>query len=361
MPAITLNYKSATEALLGLSAVEANAVRMEVQYGIDFSTALAPLVQYALAGQILLSGLNQGSRYQLRARTVFADNSRSDWSNVIKMFTPIATARSMVATGVMIEPALIVVPEDVAWTCAFEDSGHPAVLLGRDAPAQSFWMRKNVDRFVFEGAHGGYPVDTLALLGTTGSESSTITVTAGPTAANAASSSPVFSYGPVPFRASPNLDQRASYHCLLRFPAAVAQPFWRIVITGPAPGDLMAISYAVLGLARVTRALSADATESWQDGGSVTRDRTGAPTRLDGFRSRLVDFDLSLLTYAQFEANYRDLRDRVGLTSPIMIVTNSRRDAFLHDRILYGTLQTSRSSLPYSLRFNQSMSVLSLI
>lgn len=361
MTGIGLNGISPTSAQLGVYGYEANAAQIELQYGERFDRGIAPLPKFAV-GNINLQGLNQYSRYQIRARSVLPDDSRGEWSNELKIFTPLQTARILTPQAISIDAAMVVVPEDTVWTCQTEEPGHPAAALGVDAPAYALWARKAGTGFAIEGMHAGSPIDTIALLGTNASEACTVTIYAGFSVENIRSAQPSYVYGPVPFRASPNLEGRANgYHFLGRLGAPVTMPFWRIVITGTVPGDLLVATHAVLGLNRPTRNLSAGQSETTQDASSLTRDRSGAPSRVDGYRSRLVDFDMSLLTYAQFEMNYRGLRNRIGLTDPALVVPNSKKDAYLHDRILYGAITASSVALPYSQRFNQSFAVDSII
>ena len=209
-------------------------------------------------------------------------------------------------------------------------------------------------------ATAGAPVDTLAVLETNAGEGATITVRAGATR-EAATSSPSYQRGPLPFRASPALPQRMGYHSLVRLPVAQSFPFWQVEIAGTFPGDIFAATYATLGLARRSKNFSADMTETPTDAGTLERDRSGIPSRVLGVRGRTVDFDLSRMSPADFETQYADLSRLVGHTELVLVVPNSKSGPFLHDRILLGNISAARSTRPYSASFNQSFSIDSLI
>ena len=203
---------------------------------------------------------------------------------------------------------------------------------------------------------GGDPVDTIALLQTNAPEASTIAVDAGDTL-----DVNKYSYGPIPFRASPALPGRPGYHSLMRLPAAQSYRYWHIRVTAPVFGGHFEAQQLVLGLNRATKNHSVDKAESVVDYGTLERTRAGNPVRTLGARHRRVDFDISMLTEAQFEANYADLDWRVGQTEPLLVVPNSKAGSFLHDRILYGPMRGGKIVNPASPRYTRGFTIESII
>jgi hypothetical protein len=182
---ITYDGAYPTVIVIGISQYDAGAVRIEVQYGEHLDRGICPLVQFQIAGQISLNGMNQASRYKIRARSVFANGDRGKWSNILNVFTNLAQARDLTPANIMIQPAMIVVPEHVDWSCPSPEAGHPARLLSIDAPTAALWIRQNGDGYVIEGRMSGVPIDTIALLATNASEECVVTISGGYTAENA--------------------------------------------------------------------------------------------------------------------------------------------------------------------------------
>ncbi len=154
---------------------------------------------------------------------------------------------------------------------------------------------------------------------------------------------------------------------MIRLAAPRSEQFWRIFFYdndtgyGFPPGGVFTIQYGVVGLARTAKNIAADKVEQAIDYGSLERGRDGTPDRRYGLRARKVEFEIALMTEAQWETQFSDLRQLIGLTDPALVVPNTRASAFLHDRILYGPLASSRASHPYASRFSHQFSIDSLI
>jgi len=358
---ITYDNQYPTTIVIGIGQYDNGAVQIEVQYGEHLDRGICPLVQFQIAGQLVLNGMNQTGRYRIRARSVFANGDRGKWSNILNVFTPSVQARDLSPANIMIQPAMIVIPERVEWSCPSPEAGHPARLLSIDAPTAALWIRQNGDGYVMECETASLPIDTVALLATNASEECTVTISAGGSWDNARSANPDFRYGPVPFRASANLDQRPGYHGLFRLPAAPIKRYWRIVVKGQTPGNLMVVTYAVMGLAMVTRNIATNSlNEVPLDRSTLERDRFGSPDRMRGERGRTVDFELQNLREGEAET-YRRLFSAIGTTSPALVVPNTKAGAFLHDRILFGEVTKQSFLNKASPLYDRSFTVQSLI
>ena len=262
----------------------------------------------------------------------------------------------------MVSPALIVPPEPIlALNAANATPGYPSSNLLRDDPQLSF-VSAGYTSLSFETA--GAPMDTFAILDTTASESATIGVTGGNTLAEVAGGNPQYAFSAAKFRASSNLPQRPGYHSLIRLPAPQAYRFWRIDCAfgdGDARQNQFQARYLVAGLARTAKNISADRIEAPLDLGSIDRNRAGGPDRVWGHKMRKIDFEISVMREMQWETQFADLWRKIGLSEPVLVVPNSRNNAFLHDRILFGTVAASRNTMVNSPLYTQAFSVESLI
>lgn len=362
---ITASATTATSTTLTFTTVPGDTLAIDVRYGWrpDFMWCLAPVIRHAGTGPLALSGLNQAAIYYFQARPISTTGQEGAWTDVIGVATPVLALRDTSPANIMIEPALIIPPAPVlTWAADDEEAGHPVRTLGRDDPNSTWWSQRVGLVFGLEARIAPAPIDSIAVLATNASETSTITIKAGADAANVQGGAPTFVHVSRPFRASAGLPGRKSYHSYVRLPAPQSYPYWRIEIGGPVPGDMFVATYVVFGLAHSTRNFASDSkAETLVDLGAIERDRSGNPSRIDGHRSRSVEFEIVNMPEAQYETAFEQLRWLIGSTTPALVIPNSRPGAFLHDRILYGTMKPGRASNTYSPRYSQQFSVESLI
>jgi hypothetical protein len=347
-----------TGGTFGLANIAADGfTEMQVSIRPDFKFCVAPIFIAPRVGPVSFAGINQDTSYYARARSLRGDGSHEAWSNIVGFRTELLTPRNVAPAAVMIKPAVLVVPAPVLqWDCANADPGFPAVNLGFDAPvpmvtntlSPSLEIRVNISP---------EPIDTVAVLNTNFPEAAQMYVLAGDT--NAVDD---YIAGPFPARASANLDGRPGYHSLIRLPEPKLYPWWDIYVSGASPpGNVWHVEHVVFGRNRVSKNHSYEKAESTLDLGSLDRSRSGVPSRANGYRMRKVDFDLSMMSEAQYETQYGDLHWRVGGTDPVLVVPNSKDGAFLHDRILYGAISAGRVVNPASPVYTRSFTIDSLI
>lgn len=306
--------------------------------------------------------LNQSSSYYARGRATFADVDPEPWSEIVGFRTEAGDPLDLTVPAVLIQPAMIVIPEPVLhWEADTTIDGFPVKNLGRDSPIAWRSIGDGDGHYAFEMTTAGAPIDTIALLQTNLPESAVWRVKADITLEGLRGLTPAFSTDSAPFRATAELPQRPAYHGLMSLPAAQQYPFWRVEIDARLPGNVLHAEYAVVGLNRATRNHSVERTEQPLDLGEITRTRSGIADRIEGFRSRRADFDLSTLTVTQHETIYADLYQRVGFTDPILCVPNSKRGPFFHDRILYGNLSGSTATNTSSAFFSRKFTMDSVI
>jgi hypothetical protein len=361
---ISLNAKTATTITIDLAGRTTGTYdTIQFQYCVrpDFSFSLAPIADIATAAQIVLQTLNQGNTYFIRAREKASGSGAvGPWTAYLRVYTPISVAQSTTPLSVMIQPAIIVVPEDILLVANTPNAAYPADNLLSDSPNEQCWTTGSIFKFDTSGA----PIDTLALLGTNISASATwyargFNVKADRDAFN---SNYTASEGGGLFQASSGLPGRRGYHGLMRFVASHTEPYWFFQISGGTPpGNNIVATYCVVGLARTAKNIAADKVEAPTDYGNLERTRDGVPDRRYGWRGRKVDFEIALMTEAQWETQFADLRWKIGLTDPVLVVPNTRASAFLHDRILYGPITQQRATQPYAPRFTYDLTCDSLI
>lgn len=365
MLTLTLGAITATSVTLNTLTRTAGYDRVDVQVSTrpDFLFVLAPIYPYVGAAAAVLSALNQGTLYFIRARErVEATGAVLPWTAALTAYTPVAVAQVTAPLSIMVRPAIIVPPEPAVWTSANAEVARPADNLSSDAPAEQCWLSGSAAP-ALDFDTGGQPIDTVALLGSNAAAATTWQVRSYPTAADrTAGTNVAYNSGAITFHASAGLPGRPAYHGMHRMPVPRAERFWRVTFGGTLPPtNLLAFTYGVVGLARTAKNIAADKVEAALDYGSVERLRDGTPDRRAGFRGRRVEFEIAVMTEAQWETQFSDLRHRIALSDPVFVLPNTRDGAFLHDRMLYGPMASLRTMQPYSPRFSEQFAIESLI
>lgn len=331
-------------------------IETQISMRDDFAFGIAPIYNSTTAASITHAGFNRATVYFARARNRFSDGTTDDWGNTITWYQPTGTPPTIVVPPVLIEPAMIVVPDPViSLTSAQTVAGFPERNLLIDAPIG--WKAVAAGTVTLDVALSGKSFDTVALLASNLPEAATISITR---ANDAAFTSGVLNdVVSQPFRASPNLSGRAAgYHGLFRL-TAQERAFLRIAIAGAWTANTLFIEHLVVGSNRATKNHSVDKTESAIMLGSIDRGRSGLPDRVSGRVMRKVEFEISMMTEAQYEQTYSDLMYLEG--RPVLCLPNSKAGAYLHDRILYGDMKGGRVFNPSSPRYTRPFVIESLI
>lgn len=363
---ISVTAVTATTATFAFGNLAADGtIDLQISIDPDFSFCVCPILSVARGAGITISGLNQRSTLFARCRGRLASGVvEPDWSAIETFRTSDGAARDVSPATVMIEPALFVVPErPTQWIAGNAVAGFPAQNVSVDSPTgwKSIDSVNGVDPdFSFIDVKlSGAPVDTIAALNTNMPESGTVFISAAPSRAALDSGvGRVISNNGGAFRASANLPGRPGYHGLFRF-APVSLPWWRVVFRGTKTASTTWVEHLVFGANRTTKNHSIDKSESPLSKLTIERQRSGVPDRQSGIPMRKVEFDISMMTEAQYEQCYADLHRYEG--KPVLVVPNTKTGAFLHDRILFGDLKAGRSFNPVSPRFTKSFIIESLI
>lgn len=339
-------------------------VEIQIADNPDFR-GLVAINAYA-ATPAAIAGLNQRSSYYARGRTVTSGGVYGAWGATEGFRTSDGAAWDTAPQNILISPAILVCPEPILEMSANEVAGWPETNLLRDDP-QLMWMVAQAGAGPYTATVHirtlGQPIDTFALLGTNAPEASTLQIKGTTTMARALASDWDYSGAANAFRASANLPQRPSYHHLTRLVAPLNHKVWTLIISSANPfsmGRFQAL-YLAVGLARTAKNITTEKTETPLDLGSIDRTRSAGPNRVWGFKMRKADFEISVMYEMQWETQFADLWRKIGLSEPVLVVPNSRTGAFLHDRIMFGTVSQQRATNVNSPIFTQAFSVESLI
>jgi hypothetical protein len=362
MPALTLalNATTATTATLAIGALAADGtIDLQISPRLDFNFCVAPIYSIARASPYVVPGLNQGGRYYARARSLRADGTAEDWSNVVGFKTPIAVAQDLTVPSIVVDAAVLIKPAPIiGWTPDNEQAGYPSKNVSKPSPvAWHSIMAGDVHGLTLE--HAGDDWNAVAVLMTNVPEAATFTLRAGATVAAAAAAGPLLNA--VPFRASPNVPGRNGYHGYFELGAIRNERFTRIEInTGGTPAHLLHVEYVVLGRARRSKPYATDSVgQTPIHLGTQSRTRTGINDLVLGRKMRHAEFDIAFLPETQSETLYQDALG--WLDEPIFAIANSKAGPFLHDRLLFGDLKGGRVSLPSNIHQTRTFVVESLI
>lgn len=355
MTALTFVARTAASLTIGVAAgAGETAFELEFNRADDFASDDSLFKTGLAAGNAAVAGLPADTPFFVRGRSTNGP-APGAWSASLLVATlpPAAVGDYF---GFSIEPSFLIVPEAIDQIdCAQAEAGAPAYNLLGDDPAAT--LRSQGANVTIYAHTAGRLADGVSLLGTMLGEAATWRVRAADTVANTAAA-PGLDSGVVPFRASPNLGMRPSYHSFFRAPAPVALPWWRIDVVNPGPTFIA--RNLVIGLVRSSVNFSRGAGHEPYDMGTVQRTLYGTPDRVRGWRGRTVDFQLSWLNEADFEAKWADLDRLVGTTDVVWILPNSKASPYRHDRIGLGVIEQTRAENVRSSKFLRTISVKSI-
>ncbi len=351
MPALLVSELVSTSAIdLRASGVTA-AGRIEANRSEDFSSddslffdTPAP----ANGGMFkTVAGLPSGTPWFFR---LIENNGQV--SNTVLRSTAAVTP-NLAYSGFSIDKAMIVVPETIFITGGADvttnvNPAYPAGNMLLDDPAttmQSFGPGK----FYIDFDTSGALVDTIAALGTMFNDDAVWTLYSDPTPATRATTIILNSQ----FRCSPTIGRRRSYHGLHTFTPTTNRA-WRLYFDSVAT---TIVRNLVVGLRRQSTNPNKGHGTSMNDRGTFERNRFGSPDIVPGWRGRTVDFDMSWLSEAEYQAKYAMLPIEVGRTKSVLAIPNSKRNIYLNDRIAFGPITDFRGDNPASSKFNAGFSI----
>lgn len=367
---LTVNAVTATTVTFGIANIPGGDGYAEIQIADNpqFRGLTSWAIGYAVS-PYTIAGLNQKGTYYARARGYQPGlGIIQAWGATVGFYTPAAGAWDTAPQNILISPALIVVPEPVlsiAPVGAVPADGYPPANLLRDDPALIFYSGgvayDGLTYVYLDFDTAGAPIDFVALLDTDAPEAVEFFVWGYTTAARRAADTRDFD-PPQVGRPSANLPQRSGYHLVQRFNAPQSFRYWRLLVRAANfRQDRFMARYLVAGLARTAKNISTDKVEGPLDLGTMDRNRAGGPDRVWGHKMRKVEFEISVMREMQWETQFADLWRKIGLSEPVLVIPNSKTGAFLHDRILYGTMAAGRTTQVNSPLFTQGFSIESLI
>jgi hypothetical protein len=355
MVTIALNARTATSLTIAITAGGGEtAFDLELNREPDFASDDSFYLSGLAAGNTAVQGLPSDTPWFVRSRKT--NGGVGPWTATLLAATS-APAAPAGYVGFSILPAILAVPEPIDYiACAQADVGSDPYNLLDDDPQATMRATNNAPAIVFHTA--GRSVDTLALMGTLSGPTATWRIRAAGTQANL-TAAPAYDTGAVTFHASSNLGRRPFYHGFHRLGAAVTHEWWRIDMANANAPSFIARNL-IIGLARQSVNYSRGAGQSPVDLGTMGRNRFGTPDRAKGWRGRTLDFELSWLTEAEYEAKWRDLDQLVGTTDPVFVLPNPKANAYLHDRMGFGDVTQMRAENVRSSRYVKSLEIRSI-
>ena len=355
MPTITYSARTASSVTITIAAVAGEtAFEIEANRSPDFASDESISKTGLAAGATVFSELAHDTPWYFRARKTNAGNG--PWTATL-MAATLGPAAAPGYSGFSHEPALLVVPEPVVEinSSNLEPGSRADSLLGDD-PMSTMRTTANA---VISFRTTGRGIDTLALLGTLSPESHTLRIRTANSVANL-TAAPTYDSGTAMLRTSLGLGfRRNGYHALRRLPSVRTDEWWRVDVAGVAGGFFMA-RHLVVGLARQSVNISRGAGATPNDYGQMSRNVFGSPDRVLGWRGRTVDFPLSWINEAEYQAKWSVLDQLVGTTSPVLAVPNPKANAFLNDRIAFGCITNMRGEVMRGNRYSKSIEIDSL-
>lgn len=325
----------------------------------DFQFAVNTVVRFDnQQTQRAIAGLNQAATYFARARA-WTGTLVEAWGPITGFRTSAVLDRDLSPASVMIQPAMVVIPEAVLAIDGGAAAGYPLTNLLVDAPVAYRYAFANGGP-MFNGSIlidvGGAVVDTLALLNTNLPEDAIVNIYPRASFAFQQGGQALIQQNS-PFRASAALPGRRGYHGIWSLAAPAAYRF--LQIDWQSSQQFVTMEHLVVGRNRMTKNFATEKTEESASLTTVERKRSGIPDRVRGLPIRHVEFEIQNLTEAQYESIYFDLVYREN--EPALVVPNGKKGPFLHDRILYGDLGTSRTTNTTSPFFTRGFAINSII
>lgn len=354
MTTLALNARTASSLTIAITAGGGEtAFELEFNRSADFASDDSLFKTGLAAGNAAVAGLPAATPFYVRGRKTNA--GAGAWSPTLFAAT-LEPAALVPYVGFSIEPALMIVPEAIDYINSPEAAvGSPATNLLDDDPLAV--MRSQSENVTIIAHTAGRPADSVALLGTMLGEAATWRIRAADTEAGLTAAPPLDTGG-LAFRASSNLGLRPSYHSFKKLAAAVTNPWWRLDVYSPGPTFIA--RNLVIGKSRSSVNYSRGAGHAPYDLGNVQRTPYGTPDRVRGWRGRSIDFGLSWLSEAEFEAKWSDLERLVGTTDPVLVVPNSKAGPYFHDRIGYGEIANMRAENVRSSKWARNFEIKSI-
>lgn len=356
MPNLTLKARAANTITVTIAALGGEtAWELEANRAADFYSDESLTINANAAGDVVFPDLVPDTPYYFRARKT--NGGVGSWSATLMGATLVPTQAQVPYTGFSIEPAILVVPEPLVLQGS---GGIAAGSLGTDLfnddPMATVKFTSTVGSYL-EIRTPGRSLDVISVLGAQANENVTWRVRAANSLANV-TAAPLVDTGLVSFRINPGIGRRAHYHAYRRLAAPVTHEWWRIDFAGFTQSFFA--RHVVMGLARASVNLSRGAGHNANDMGQMQRTVFGSPDRVRGWRGRRVEFPLSWLREAEYEAKWRDLDHLVGTTDPVLALPNPKLNAYLNDRIAYGHISQARSEMMRGDRYLRQLEIDSL-
>lgn len=238
-----------------------------------------------------------------------------------------------------IQKPIFVVPYALgSITTGNEVAGHPAIHLGRHKAMGLTWKTSNASNVWVRGDFGGnLPVDFLSVISANALSGTKIRIRLGSTQAEVDGTAP-YDTGSVDFISPSIARQDGLYHSLLRLPTVVSARWWRIDITGHT-GAFEAAALVIGTTIETPCFYNQDYEFGVEDLGTVDINRWGVFDEQSGIILRRVDFTLSWVNEAVFEATFRPMHEKLGQTGMVYVCFDPEPTTYRQARTYFGLLR----------------------
>jgi hypothetical protein len=301
---------------------------------------------------VVIGGLPSGTPWFIRA----SDKTTGEKTVGLAMIATWDSAPVSTYAGYSIDKALLMVPDpiiEIASPVGAFDTGYPPRNLLRDDPSSIARFSRSDVTIMFTTS--GKVVNTLAILGTLLNDDATWNIQA---FTDRQRTNMEYQTGNVPFRCSPTLNQRQSYHGVSIFPELRAR-FWTVTISAPG-ASMVILRNLIIGYARMSANADKGASYGANDLGSASRTRFGVLDAVRGWRGKIVSFAMSWLSETEFQKKWGDLPGLVGTTKSVLAIPNSKRNIHLNDRIAFGNITQMGAENVQSFKYSQSIEINSI-
>lgn len=238
-----------------------------------------------------------------------------------------------------IQKPIFVVPYDLGTvTTGNEVAGHPAIHLGRHKAIGLTWKTSDASNVWVRGDFGSTkPISFISIVSASALSGTDIRVRLGTSQAQVDGTAP-YDSGAVDFISPSIAREDGLYHSFLRLSSPVSARWWRIDISGHT--GAFEASMLVIGNAVETPCFY---DQNWEYGvedlGEIDFGRWGVADEQEGAIFRRLDFTLSWISEAVFEATFRPMFEKLGKRQVIYICFDPEPTTYRQARTFMGWMR----------------------
>lgn len=235
-----------------------------------------------------------------------------------------------------IQKPIFVVPYALGTiTTGNEVAGHPAIHLGRHKAMGLTWKTSNASNVWVRGDFGSArSISFVSIISANALSGTDIQVRLGTSQGEVDGTAP-YDSGAVDFISPSIVREDGLYHSFLRLSSPVSARWWRIDITGHT-GAFEASALVIGNVIETPCFYNQDHEFGIEDLGQVEINRWGVFDETPGVVLRRVDFTLSWMSEAVFEATFRPMHEKLGQTGMVYVCFDPEPTTYRQARTYFG-------------------------